>query len=430
VAYKYIPASLSSVGLSGIPKDRYNDIFQEALSRQFKNAPNWHTVQEEYPFGSSTLRNIDVRVTSAVNQLTGEKQGDDYKVLLFEHLDDVRSLGSYYYFDNNYWIVVNGDDIKKSAASVVVRRCNNTLRWLATDGSLYTVPCVIDYKVKENRNYSTTGSNLVLPSGFIEVATQLNVKTNLIRPNQRFLFGRENNWIAYKVNGGGVANYNNLETMDNTSGGLLKLTMEVNMDNDVTDDLVNGIADVGQNVYVVTILEGASVSGAVGADIQLHANVTLNGEVVTRTVAWSSSNTAKATVNTSGLVHLVALGESTITCTLQNNTTVTDTITASVVEAPADAYQILVTPNINTILEGDTQQFEVKLWLNGVEQVDEFLFSFPNDDVPVSSYTYTRVDGNTFTVKNLEKYPGVLLVIRCTSGVHVLDFGIELRGAW
>ena len=53
--------------------------------------------------------------------------------------------------------------------------------------------------------------------------------------------------------GGGLKNYNNLQTSDNLSSGLLELDMETNFVNPDTDDVVNGIADVNQFTYTIQL---------------------------------------------------------------------------------------------------------------------------------------------------------------------------------
>ena len=89
---------------------------------------------------------------------------------------------------------------------------------------------------------------------------QINSKTNKIKPNQRFLFGNPSNWTAYRVEGGGINNFNNQQTLDNNSAALGRFSLAVDFANSETDDLVNGIANAYENEYVLTITE-SSISG-------------------------------------------------------------------------------------------------------------------------------------------------------------------------
>jgi len=83
----------------------------------------------------------------------------------------------------------------------------------------------------------------VQPEGIIQAFCQLNTNTRKIKENQRFLFGGGANWVCYKVLGGGLRNYFNQTTTDNTSAAILTLSLEKTSENTETDDLQNGIVD-------------------------------------------------------------------------------------------------------------------------------------------------------------------------------------------
>jgi hypothetical protein len=238
--YKY--TDIINAGYPYLPKDRLIDEFQALLDDQFYNATDVFTIQEETNFGSNVFYNVDVRITGAILSTTGMRLGDDFKNLIFKDISHPNSLGYKYYFDSNYWIVVFTENIKNLAASCMVRRCNDLLRWVDTHGVYYEEPCAIDYKI--NRPRDSVGTvNPVLPQGFLDVFCQLNDRTELIKGNQRFLFGRPNNRIALKVFGSGANNMQQLETLSDTSSKLLTLSMGGNFVNEDTDDIPNGVAD-------------------------------------------------------------------------------------------------------------------------------------------------------------------------------------------
>ena len=240
MAYTYLKAQMPMIGKS--QKDKYVDLFQETLNLQFTNASDVWTIQEELPYAGDVWYESEVRViTHVINNETGDKLGDDYRKIMFKDIDHATGPGYMYYFDENYWVVINADIHKNLAASCVVKRCNNVLRWTDPDGGYFEVPCSIDYLIKENRDFATAGTALVAPAAQLEVLCQWNTKSNRVRPNQRFLFGNANNWNAFRVLGGGVNNYNNMQTEDNLSAGLLRLSMMANYVNPDTDDLTNGI---------------------------------------------------------------------------------------------------------------------------------------------------------------------------------------------
>ena len=433
MSYEYLNASLASRNVSPTLmdlKDDYVDYFQEVLNQEFENASDLWKIQEESPFASGTLQDVYVRLLAhVINNDSGNKIGDDYKKILFKDIGHSTGLGVLYYFNDNWWITTQTDRTKQLAASSVIKRCNNTLRWIDLQGAYHSIPCSIDYLINENRDYSTAGTSLVMPAAQLEIICQWNDETNLIRPNQRFLFGNANNWNAYKTLGGGINNFNNLKTEDNLSNGFMRLSVGVNYVNLDTDDIVNGIADAIQIDYALNIVD-SSITGNVSSTRQLVADVTMDGISVTRSVTWVSSNISVATVNATGLVTFVGLGSATITCSLLGNDSVSDTCSVSVVSGVVSNYQVVITPDTNFILQGETQIYNCKLYLNGSLQSDVFTFTLGATTIPSTSYLFTVIDGNNFSVKNIKKDLSDTLTITCTSGANSRVIDILLKGVY
>lgn len=428
MSYKYMNANMEMN--SRTTKDVWIEEFQKNLDYQFYNASNVWTIQEEYPYGEFTFIDQDVRIDHVINGETGMNLGDDWKTLLFPKVDHEVTLGNYYFFDDNYWLVVNIETIKNLTATCTVRRCNNTLRWLDTLGAIRSIPCVLEYVVQKNRNYLTAGSANVTPSGMLECQVQLNDRSNLIKPNQRFLFGNSANWTAYKVQGGGVNNFLNVKTLNNKSNGFIRMSFEIDYVNQDTDDLTNGIANINENVYDITISQ-STLSGNVGQTYQLSNVVTLNGDVVVRPVEWSTSDSDIVSVNSSGLVSFISEGSAKIRCSLSDNLAVYGECDVDVISTPITDYQVVVIPSNNIVYQGDTKTFTCRLYLNGVVQADTFTFTVDGSNVvPSTNYTFTSLTANTFSVKNLKMYLTSNLKINCTSGIHSKQIEISLKGAF
>lgn len=236
--YKYYLAGDSSKSVA----NTWIDHFQTFLDQDFLNAPDVFTIQEESTLGSNVYTDVVVRINKAINLSTGQKLGDDFKLLLFQDVDHSSAIGGKYYFENNYWIVINTDTMKTLGASCMIRRCNNVLRWITPEGMQYSEPCSIDYEVSFPRD-KPSKDNPVLPGGDINVYCQQNERTNLIHNNQRFLFGNSQNRVAYKVFGAGIRNFLNLQTEDDDSASFLMIRMGVDYVNETVDDVTNGIAD-------------------------------------------------------------------------------------------------------------------------------------------------------------------------------------------
>lgn len=296
-------------------------------------------------------------------------------------------------------------------------------------GGYHENPCSLSYLIKENRDYSTAGSALVVPSGATECIVQYNTFTNMIKPNQRFLFGNSGNWIAYRVEGGGINNMNNTKTFDNNSVGFIRLTMVVDYVNNQTDDLTNGIANATGFSYSLS-LNHTELTGTVGNQIGLQAVVKSGNEVVNFPVIWESTKPSIATVNENGIVTLVQNGTCDIRCFIENNSSVYATCPVVVSSTPDDVYQIFYSPEQNYILQGETLTLEFILYKNGVAQADTFSFDLDANSVPSSSYDYSVIDGNTVSIYNIQMWMSDGLTLTATTGVHNISVDIYLKGSW
>ena len=425
--YKYY--SIFKDNIAQAPKDDYGDDLQALVDSEFYNAPNWYTIQEEISFASGTYQNLDVRIDPVVNTTTGANQGDDWKKITFKDITKAVRIGAFFQFDSNFWVTVNTNNLSNMTSACTVRRCNNKLKWIDTNGARHSIPCVLDYRIQENRDYATGGSKVVNPSGLLEIITQLNSTTNLITANQRFLFGNPSNWTSYQVEGGGINNFNSNQTASLNTTGLLNLTTSVVQLNLDEDDLVNGYANAGELTYSIS-LNSTSISGIATDTFQLSETVFLNGKTVSRTVNWSSSDTDVATVSSAGLVTFVATGSAIITASLAGDILISTTCAITVNLTPISEYVVVHSPSTNYILEGDTQVYNVTLELNGATQADVFTFAVVSGTVPVANYTLATISGNSFSVVNNEKYLAESLVIRATSGIYTKDISILLKGYW
>jgi hypothetical protein len=429
MGYKFINAGLAHNTISNSPKQDMIGLYQETINNAFYNASDWWTIEQETSRGTLEFEDIDVRITHVINAETGLKLGDDWKTIINKDLSTPMEVGKLYRFDGSIWILVNTEYIKNLSSSATLRRCNNTIRWIdELTGAYYEEPCAIDYQLKEPRDYSTSGSSIVTPSSYLIFKTQFNERTNKIKPNKRFLFGNKDNWTAYKATGTGFMNYLNVFTYDNTSAGIIEVTLVANYVNYETDDLVNGIADVYQNKYTLA-LDKASLSLPVAGTYTLVPSVTYNGGTASRTIEWVSSDTDIAKVSTAGIVTGVAIGTCTITANITDNST-SATCNITVSGTPTDNYVVVLTPNVNYILEGVETTFNVVLMKNGVAEGNTFSFSTDTRTVPYENYLYTPIDGNNFKVKNLKKYMSDYIAITCTSGIYSLIVKINLRGSW
>lgn len=407
------------------PKNEYTSAFQALLNDQFNLSPTYQIIQRETSLGSGSYANVEVRVNKSVNSQTGQKLGDDFKTILFKNLSASDSLGHLYYFDGNYWLVVFSEIIKNIGASVMVRRANNRLRWIDTNGKTYSHPVALEYEVSRPRD--STMKDMVLPSGYITAYCQLNNDTKTIKSNQRFLFGPASNRVSLKVFGTGLRNFLNQQTMDDESANLLQLTMGGNYENEDTDNLTLGIANYYKYAYTLS-LSPTSISGSAGNIYQIVPTITLNGTQTTKPINFISSSSAVATTG-SGLVTLVSAGSATILAYMVDNTSASASINVTVSGSSPVGYEVRVSPNPSYILEGDIQAYTCYLYDSGNLQGNTFIFT-NGSVIPDDHFTLTTISNNSFSVKNNEKYLTDPLTIICTSGSYIKNIMVDLKGAW
>jgi len=431
--YQYTRASIRAGAQKGtVPKSDYVDLFQHTLDEQFYNASNWWTIQEETEIGSREYRPIDVRIAHVINAETGLKLGDDWKTLFFKSTETPPMLGRIYVFDDNVWLTTNIETEKNLTATCTIRRCNNTLRWLDEEtGHFYEEPCAIEYLVKEPRDYATQGSPFKTPGGFLHIEAQFNTRTNLISENQRFLFGNPRHWTGYRVIGTGINDFRNTKTYEWREAKVITIDMIADFVNDELDDVINGIANAGVNLYTVDITE-TNINGAPGDMIDLHASVTYNGHSAIRNIIWNSSDRSIASVDSAGKVTFLSVGECTITANIEGNPTA-DTCSVIVTETPLINNEIRLSPDKNYVLEGATQEFSVYLYNNNILQADKFTITCNPNGISPDNFVFTGGSSiNSFTVQNKIRDLNSKLTITCVCETEAIskDIDVYLRGAW
>lgn len=329
------------------------DRFQAVLDRDFLEAPDVYTIREQDGIGLDTYHDIDVRINRGIKVYSGREIGDDWRLLMFREPDHPIVLGLKYFFNDNWWLVYNIEQTNNLAASCMVKRCNNVLRWKDINGDLHDEPCIFDLVIARARD-QMTAEDLVNVQGYINCYVQLNEHTALIEENQRFLVGRPEKRVAYKVFGGGIRNFINGHTYDDNSASILLLTLGSSHINPATDDLENGIANAFPENFEV--------------DNPPHQ-----------------------------------MGDETI----------------------------VITPQPKFILEGEEITYTTRLLDSEGGEIPIYFFDVTVSNlntVPASHFELTKLDGNMFKVKNIQKYLYDTLKLIVSVNNYVWEIEIELRG--
>ena len=350
----YFENALSG-GYLQTPNDYFRDLQQAAIDNLFDCTSARYTVQEQDAIGASTYHDIDVWLDYIVGTTSsGVKQGADFTQLMFRDIEHPVFQGLYYIFDNNYHISYFYNRYDGLEKALAVRRCNNAMRIVDPEnGSIFSIPCVIDYDMTSPSQQ--VSSYIITPNNHAVVMVQGNKDTlRLFKLNTRYIFnGRPFKLLAYQNA--------LLQDLSNQNPTLLYLDLYLDVIHD-KDDIEYGLAYNGEYIYNIQI-DADNMELSNGVKGNLSATITLNGEEVKRNVLWSSSNEDAVLINVAGGYTIIGSSGSsaTITATLDGNPNVSSTITIQVVDSQVVKPLILINPAFNKIRQFESIDFSIEV---------------------------------------------------------------------
>lgn len=336
------------------PNDYFRDQQQAAIDQQWDCTSARYTIKEQFEFGSNVYNDIEVWIDYVVGLGSrGTTNGDDFRQLIFRDINHQVKRGLYYQFDGNTWITYFSDEYSSLSKDAGVRRCNNVMRIVDPEnGSIFSIPCVIDYDMTSPNQQVT--SYVITPNNHATVMVQGNADTlRLFKLNTRYIFGgRPFKLLAYQ----------NALIDESISPNPTLLYLDLYLDElHANDSIENQLADNGVYQYSIEI-DSANMELTTGTTGTLGASISLNGEEVNREIVWASSDTSVATVDAEGNYKVVGTdGQSCqITATLQGNSNVTASIDIAVVSAESLQAKIILEPTFNRVRQYETVDFAVK----------------------------------------------------------------------
>lgn len=340
------------------PNDMYRDLAQAFIDEEWDNGAaktpeNGGVVLEQNSIGSTQYAEIEAWVKPTVADITqGLKDGRDFLKLVFKDISHQSYRGLYYKFDDNYWIVNDYNHFADLPQDVNIRRCNNELKIKDEYGVVHIFPCVIDYDMSSPSNQIS--HYIITPNNHAVVITQANKDSRAVLTlNKRFIIGGR----PFKIQGFQNALHYSDADQEPT---ILYIDMYLDELRD-GDDLVNGIADNGENVWTISL----SGSTRFNYYTTLYANVLQNGEapVSPFELVWQSddenvayivgANNTEATLSTSA----ASGGETTISCALRQNNNVFAEV--SVIITGDYDTEIVLSQDISTVRQFEPVEFEV-----------------------------------------------------------------------
>ena len=336
------------------PNDYFRDQQQAAIDQQWDCTSARYTIKEQFEFGSNVYNDIEVWIDYVVGLGSrGTTNGDDFRQLIFRDINHQVKRGLYYQFDGNTWITYFSDEYSSLSKDAGVRRCNNVMRIVDPEnGSIFSIPCVIDYDMTSPNQQVT--SYIITPNNHATVMVQGNADTlRLFKLNTRYIFGgRPFKLLAYQ----------NALIDESISPNPTLLYLDLYLDElHANDSIENQLADNGVYQYSIEI-DSANMELTTGTTGTLGASITLNGEEVNREIVWASSDISVATVDAEGNYKVVGTdGQSCqITATLQGNENVTASIDIAVLSAESLQAKIILEPTFNRVRQYETVDFAVK----------------------------------------------------------------------
>lgn len=213
----------------------YSDNLQEKINETYQFSSDTYDIGFEKVFGTMKFDNLVCRVCHAINPKTGLNLGDDFKELKFFDLSQKKIMGERYYFEDSVWITTNTDNYHYVTQSAIIRRCNNTLNFIDSNGKIVREPCIVGYSIKYANIYYNT--SIDVPQGTIVVTVQRNDNTLWIDINDRFILNNQ----VFKVKS--VKDYLRSNTENIASVPVIEFEMFVDSISPF-DDFENGIANM------------------------------------------------------------------------------------------------------------------------------------------------------------------------------------------
>lgn len=405
-------------GTSKDNEDYYRTYAQEWMNKYFYDSTLVRTIKEEqYPFNKEYVDyEVHVDSVSDVTVNTNKVIGN-YLALIFKDCSHKTYRGQkFLYEDEPYLCYDITKDLSRVAKTQIIK-CNNKIRWIDSSGNIIEEPCFIGFEMSATNNGIT--KDAIVEQGRLVCLIQGNANTNEIMTNKRFLLSKSS---AFKVT---QVFKENLDNIEYEYSNMFTLYIEWDTVKD-TDNKELLLADYYTSSYTLQI-DQSDLSILPSSIGQLTAITTLNGSITTVPLTWSSSNTKVATIDQSGNYIIVGLSGTscTITCTIQGNTTVSDSININVASAPSGDKVLIITPNaVDSIKVNSTKSIYYGVYLNGALQSD--VITVTPSGASSTCYSITNVSGG-IDVKCL-KISSTPLTLTFTSGSLTKVMTINLVG--
>lgn len=371
-----------------------------------------------YEWETTYIRMADIAPETAS---TLRKQ-DDYKNVMFadesiEYVPEgtkIDAMGS-------IWLVTNPQNISNAIGEGVIQRCRSTWNHLDWYGNLLKEPICVE-KAILTANDSDMQEYALITKGYVNITCQRNDETKNLNTNSRIILGSS----AYRITGFG--DYAQEFTGDYDSVRLLEFTARYEPPNEEIDDMARHVAGGKTFSWEIRVSGNPIIkSGTVG---QLEAISLRMGEKADSdydhpvSYIWESSDSNIADVGMDGSIFGVSEGTCIVTCTLEQNRSISETYEITVVPAES-GNEVAFLGNIpDKIRPYESVTLEAAYFENGEERLDKITFSYAGADT--MSYTAKEAENSTqITCWSASDMP---LVVTASFGEYTASIEIGLEG--
>ena len=380
-SFDYYKAKTSS---SVSKRDSLISSKNQLFLRRMKNIPEY----EQIKIGQSDSTTL---FDSLIYSNSSYKQFIEEKTLILAPEQDISNFFSGQYVfpqrQGGTYILTSFDTQYGDKPKGRMEFCNQNLKWMDEDGTIHNFPCVINDRIPV-QDYNGANSGLPYVRFLTTIKVQLNPETLTIDYNDRFIFGQQVFEVTAK----------NEYINDEMTQDLLELTVARDETRLPDDDFVNGIA--GRDVEFTISIDQNDFDSQISATRQLSTTITKNNVVDTSTdVSWSSSDESVATIDSNGLVTMVANGTTTIRASI--NDFIFDEITITVEASPSQDILYDLTPDTRLITQLDVgaTTFTARKFIDGVEDTGVTL-TITDITQSLSGYTFVDLGSNQFSLQN------------------------------
>lgn len=243
--------------------------------------------------------------------ISENSKNNDWKTITFRRRDiDYIPTGAKVWFWKSCWLAYNPDNIGGAFSTAVVRRCNRNWKRYDYYGNILSEPFVVE------RNATRANANEYniyqgLPDHYNNCVMQYNPQTMDLRENDRIVMGQ----AVYAVRG--LSDYILDFSTDESSVRLLYFSLYFQQPTE-RDDMTLGIAD--GKAFSWTISVDGPRELREGQTAQFTPSSLRCGQAPDREVSylWESLSPG-LTVDETGSVTAVSLGDGAVRCSLEQN---------------------------------------------------------------------------------------------------------------